>query len=89
MFMNSKTNITEANGERVKAAGDDRVRTETFYTSELGWSEDIWDLSGIAGGGPRLKGALIVPGSNHVPALPEQGASREAPSYVEPVLSGD
>ncbi len=85
---NSATNITESTGDRVKAAGDDQVKIQTFYTTDLGWSEDIWDLNGVAEGGPRLKGALIVPGSIYVSAATEQDAPQEEPSSEETVQNG-
>ena len=85
---NSETNITESTGDRVKAAGDEQVKTQTFYTTDLGWSEDIWDLRGVADGGPRLKGALIVPGSNYVSAATEQAVPEEEPSSEERIRNG-
>ena len=85
---NSETNITASTGDRVKEVGDEQVKTQTFYTADLGWSEDIWDLSGIAGGGPRLKGALIVPGSNYVSVATEQAAPEQEPSSEETVQNG-
>lgn len=83
---NSKTNITEANKDRVKVAGDEQVKAQSFYTTELNWSEEIWDLSGVATGGtPRLKRALIDPGKDYISAEAEQAASQEEPSTEEEV----
>lgn len=83
---NSETNINDSNRDIVKAVGDEKARTQTFYTTDLGWSEDIWDLSGVAGGGtPRLKGALITPGVDHISAAAEQADPQEEPSTEEKV----
>ena len=80
----SVTNIKESNSERVKAADDTMIVQVGFYTGNLGWSEEIWDLSGIASGGtPRLKGALITPGSDHMPTEVNQTMSESDESLEE------
>lgn len=52
----SQSNLTDTNTGRVKTVTEEQSREKTFYTDQLGWSEEIWNFDNVESGGlPGLK----------------------------------
>ena len=57
----STTNMNEGNTGKVKSVTSAHAQEKSFYVTDLGWSETIWDFTNITSGNPRLKNAFVTP----------------------------